>query len=180
MTLTEAIEALAEASVALEKRTGYPAIVSAAQAALETGWLKHAPGNNPFGIKALPGEPRQLLQTTEWFTEEERAGFLNLGDGRRIITRHTEKDKRGRTRYTVMDWFAAYPSLTAAFDVYGRRLTAGRYKPGWDAYQQHRDPAKLVDSIAGAGYATDPNYASTLRKIIAGEKLNAAIAAKRG
>lgn len=180
MTLEEAARALAEAAVNLERATGYPAEVSAAQAAIETGWLKHVPGNNPFGIKSFNrSDGRQLLQTTEWFTEDQLSQFLALGDGRRVVARHPDRDSRGRTKFTVMDWFRSYPSIASAFLEYGQRLTSGRYRAGWESYLQHRDPARLVDDIAKAGYATDPNYAVMLRNIIAGPRLSSAIAEER-
>jgi flagellar protein FlgJ len=36
------------------KATGIPASFTVAEAALESGWGAHAPGNNLFGVKATP------------------------------------------------------------------------------------------------------------------------------
>jgi flagellar protein FlgJ len=40
------------AARASEQATGIPASITLAQAILESGWGRHMPGNNPFGIKA--------------------------------------------------------------------------------------------------------------------------------
>lgn len=42
-----------------------PASISIAQYAIESGWGAHCPGNNPFGIKAMPTYGVQRLMTTE-------------------------------------------------------------------------------------------------------------------
>ncbi len=40
-------------ALAAQALTGVPASVSLAQAALESGWGRHAPGHNFFGIKGI-------------------------------------------------------------------------------------------------------------------------------
>src|SRR6476660_7388079 len=88
---------IAQAAVASENATACPAELQAAQCILETGWLKHAPGNNCFGIKSYQGESgRQLLTTREWFTADGLARFLSLGDGRTATpAKPTRQDARG-------------------------------------------------------------------------------------
>src|SRR5438477_8715451 len=88
---------IAEAAVASERSTGCPAELQAAQCILETGWLKHAPGNNCFGIKSYGGASgRQLLNTREWFSDADAARFLALGDGRTAsLATPVEQDARG-------------------------------------------------------------------------------------
>ncbi len=66
MTLAESAQQIAQASVATERATGFPAEVIAGQAALESGWLMSVKGNNVFGWKVYPGCHRQLIRTTEW------------------------------------------------------------------------------------------------------------------
>ena len=51
-----------------QEKTGISHLFILAQAALESGWGTHAPGNMFFGIKAPKNTPehlRQLLKTTE-------------------------------------------------------------------------------------------------------------------
>lgn len=56
------------AAVNASKKTGIPAEVMMAQYGLESGWGKHMPqgSNNPFGIKARPGEPYVTAMTKEF------------------------------------------------------------------------------------------------------------------
>lgn len=60
----KAVEAIAK-----EKGARWPQ-VAAAQWALESGWGKHAPGNNFFGIKGTPGAPRETKEflNGKWVT----------------------------------------------------------------------------------------------------------------
>src|SRR5215469_1251488 len=99
---------IAEAAVVSERSTGCPAELQAAQCILETGWLKHAPGNNCFGIKSYEGAwGRQLLRTNEWFNDAEAARFLARGDGRTAaLADPVQQDAHGRKLYNVRDWFA--------------------------------------------------------------------------
>ena len=54
-------------SLRTEKSHKIPALLTLAQAALESGWGEHAPGNNFFGIKAGTKwtGPTQTLMTSE-------------------------------------------------------------------------------------------------------------------
>ena len=55
------------ADIMAESRTGLSWKANLAQAALETGWGEHAPGNNMFGVKDSDGinGNEQLLTTCE-------------------------------------------------------------------------------------------------------------------
>lgn len=164
MTREQAIPTLASAAVEAERRTGFPAEVLFAQAAIESRYLESAPGNNPFGIKFVPGrhQKRQLLRTREWFTQQELGAWLERQPGRAVVRSEAGPDERGRMLYVVMDWFAAYDSLDDAISDYVRMLTRGRYEAAWREYQQTRDWRKLIERIAEAGYATAPNYSRAL------------------
>jgi flagellum-specific peptidoglycan hydrolase FlgJ len=88
---TETIAA-AEASQA---KWAVPASLVLAQWALESAYGAHAPGGNPFGIKARPGEPSQTLMTWE----------------------HLEgRDVR------VPQQFRRFASVAEAFDSHGRLI----------------------------------------------------------
>src|SRR3954469_5623562 len=67
-TQNAALEAAADAAVECEKATGLPADLTIAQWADESGWGRHAPGNNCFGIKAVTG---QTLSTEEYVHSSE-------------------------------------------------------------------------------------------------------------
>lgn len=139
-----------------ERETGVPALAVLAQAALETGWGEHAPGNMFFGIKATPAwkGKRQLITTTEVHstrnaTYPEVISIVQRSDG--------------KYQYRVKDWFRAYDTAAESFADHGRFLRA---QPRYKAAFETTDARVFVDRIAAAGYATDPNYGKILKQII--------------
>lgn len=54
-------------AIEASKQTGIDPRIIVAQAAQESAWGTAAPGNNYFGIKALPGQSGQNLATTEYY-----------------------------------------------------------------------------------------------------------------
>lgn len=67
-TIKTFVEKYKEFALATEQKTGIKAVFTLAQAGLESGWGKSAPGNMFFGVKATkstPKDKRQLLRTTE-------------------------------------------------------------------------------------------------------------------
>lgn len=166
----QALPIIAKAAVDVERKTGFPAEVLFAQCALESGWLAHAPGNNPFGIKYKPERhpDKQLLRTKEWFTPSELAQWLASMPGRSVVEETDKVDEKGRRLYVVMDWFAKFPSIADACSDYVRFLTRGRYAKAWEQFNANRDWKQLVRGIANAGYATAPNYASSVIAMVDG------------
>src|SRR5947208_2405336 len=141
---------IAQAAVASERSTGCPAELQAAQCILETGWLKHAPGNNCFGIKFYPGSfGRQLLHTREWFSDVETARFLAMSDGRTAEpSEPAQQDAHGRKLYNVQDWFATFATLGDCFARRAAMFSAGRYAPLASAYKAGGSLDDLVRGIA--------------------------------
>lgn len=138
-----------------EAETGVPVLVTLGQAALESGWGRHAPGNNFFGVKARatdPPESRQLLRTREVLDRPDAAGFPE------IISVTPRPD--GRYDYVVRDWFAVYPTPAESFTAHGRFLrNNSRYARAFD---HTGDPYSFAKAVADAGYATAPNYYDVL------------------
>lgn len=113
-----------------EKRTGVPALVTLAQAALESGWGKSAVGNMFFGIKADKSwtGAKQLLWTTEYINGAYQK---------------------------IQDWFRAYASPLESFADHAAFLRRNsRYAPAF----RTTDPYAFAKAVAQAGYATDPGY----------------------
>lgn len=130
--------AIVAAAQASQRTWDIPASVVIAQWALESGWGKSMPkgSNNPFGIKALPGQASVSAPTRE------------VINGKSV---HLEQR------------FAKYPSLTAAFEAHGKLLaTSGHYAA---ARQVRNDPEAFAHALTGI-YATDPNYGAALVKIM--------------
>lgn len=118
------------------------------QAALESGWgrgeIRHADGSashNLFGIKASRGWQGATVDvpTTEYV------------NGQAIRT---------------VEKFRAYGSYADAFKDYANLLAANpRYAP---VLNERTDAAAFARGLQQAGYATDPNYAEKLTRVING------------
>lgn len=141
-----------------EQKTGISALVIMAQAALESGWASKAIGNMMFGVKAskdTPADKRQLITTTEYL-KTDNVKFPEVIS----IT----KQKNGLFKYIVKDWFRKYDTPEESFtDHASFFLKNKRYAK---ALTVKSNAYKFAEEIAAAGYATDPNYATTLKSVI--------------
>jgi len=142
-----------------EVKTGISAIAILAQAALESGWGKAAPGNMFFGIKDTDGinGNEQLLTTTEY----SRSANLKFP----VILSVTPVIRNGQKwfKYRVKDYFRKYATPEECFTDHGNFFVKNkRYKK---ALEVKNDPYKFIDEVAKAGYATAPDYASVLKGI---------------
>jgi flagellar protein FlgJ len=130
---------------AASRRTGVPAELILAQAALETGWGRHqihtADGRNSHNLFGIKAGSRWQGPTAEVMTHE----YLN---GR-------------RTR--LQDRFRVYDSYEAAFTDYGRLLSGSRR---YAAVSTAPTAEQAARELQAGGYATDPAYADKLIKIM--------------
>jgi flagellum-specific peptidoglycan hydrolase FlgJ len=134
-----------------EKSTQVPAVISLAQWALESGWgTKMPPGsNNPFGIKAVDGQPFVAVLTDEFIEGVE---------------------------VTVPQHFRLFPSLAEAFTDHADLLATGTYyHEAFGKYLQNRDVNAFIDALA-VHYSTSPTYATELRAMTVNEHITAALA----
>lgn len=145
---------VAKIAVRLETETGVPARMLLAQWAIESRWGAGPVGNfNVFGIKRA----------------KRHAQFCTV-ETREVI--HGQEVKR------VCE-FADYDSLDAACRDYAWLITRGApYRTAWRQYQQTRDLAQLIESVARV-YATDPNYARLANQIAGQTNITAAIEGAR-
>lgn len=126
-----------------------------AQAALETGWGQHvirdgsgASSNNLFGIKAGAG----------WQGDTVRVPTLEFREG------VPERE---------MASFRKYDSLEEGFRDYVRFLEDNpRYR---EALNQADDPQRWAEGLQEAGYATDPQYADKIQRIMEGDPMETAV-----
>lgn len=142
-----------------QQKTGISAVAVLAQAALESGWGKYAPGNMFFGVKDTDGVNgnEQLLQTTEY----SRRADLKFPEIISItpVVRNGEK----YFKYVVKDYFRKYTTPEECFNDHTKFFFENkRYKK---ALEVKNDPYKFIDEIAKAGYATAPDYAEILKKV---------------
>ena len=130
----------------VEQETGIDARLMLAQSALETGWGKHqilnddgSPSHNLFGIKAQSGWSGEVTNIT---TTEFRQGIAM-------------KEKAD---------FRVYPSYVESFTDYANFLSSNaRYEK---ALKQAEQPSEFARQLQDAGYATDPDYANKINRII--------------
>jgi flagellar protein FlgJ len=126
---------------------GVPASFIVGQAAHESGWGRREiaaadgqPSYNLFGLKAGPAWKGDTVETV---TTEVLGGVA-----RRVVQR-----------------FRAYNSYEEAFADYAKLLsTSPRYAKG---VVGEADPARFARALAAGGYATDPQYAAKLERVIA-------------
>ena len=122
-----------------QRLTGIPASVTLAQAALESGWGKHAPGNNFFGIKGKGPAGSQWLMTSE---------FRN---GKNVRTRAE---------------FRRYHDPLQSFLDHAKVISEGRYLRH---AMQHTQSAEAFVHALQSGkrrYATDPGYSEKIMSLI--------------
>ena len=173
MSPQQFIEAYAPTAQEAQKETGVPASITLAQAALESGWGAHAPGNNFFGIK--PGQnwtgKIQYIDTTECgrtgiahqdgIYDEVTAIYPPNGPNHSPLC-------PGKYTYKVKSKFRAYDTPAGSFADHGNFLKINkRYAPCF-ATTTAED---FATALQKCGYSTAPNYAEILIQIIHAHKL---------
>lgn len=159
MTKQESISFYYPFAIASEKETGIPALAILAQGVLESGWFKICPGNMIFGVKDTDGinGNEQLLITTE-YSRSANAKFTNIISVTPVI-----RNGQKWFKYKIKAYFRKYTTPKECFvDHSAFFLKNKRYAK---ALTVKHDPYLFIDEIAKAGYATDPNYAKTLKSI---------------
>ncbi len=132
------------AAQASQKKWGVPASISLSQWWLESGFGAHVPpgSNNPFGIKARPGEPFVTSYTREV-----------LHNGRSVV---------------IEQHFRKFASLAEAFDYHGELIaTHAAYA---HVMAMAGKPLAFARALTGI-YATDPHYGDELVALIGGHDL---------
>lgn len=130
------VEKYAQDTLNVSKKAGVPYDALLAQMAVESGNGNSTLTSKYFnfgGIKALPGQKSVSLPTTE------------VVNG---VTKHVT------ARFRVFASAAEGIANQAAFFTDNPRYAAALKFP--------QDPERFIKEIAAAGYATDPNYATTL------------------
>lgn len=139
--------AYSQAAQNVANKTGVPALLILAQAALESGWGSAAVGNNFFGIKA----------DSAWLANGGKYHLSNTHEtinGKSIL--FTEKnDPDGKYRK-----FRSYDSAEESFADWARFISGnpGRYGKVLSA----PDSIEAAKALQNAGYATAETYADSL------------------
>ena len=135
-----------DAAARIEQTSGIPASFMIGQAAHETGWgkreIKHTDGStsfNLFGIKAGAGWTGKVAEVT---TTE----YVN-GEPRKMKAK-----------------FRAYDSYEDSFRDYAKLINNS---PRYEKVRAKTDsPLAFATELKRAGYATDPDYANKLSRVI--------------
>lgn len=143
-------------AVEASNATGIPAKFLLGQAALESGWGKHeiraADGSrsfNLFGIKA----------GRDWSGPTVRVMTTEYVDG--VPRKLTQK-------------FRSYGSYAEAFQDYANLMQGNRR---YAAVMKQTDSVGFAQGLQRAGYATDPQYADKLARILNGRHMRQTITA---
>lgn len=142
-----------------EAKTGISAIAILAQAALESGWGDHAPGNMFFGVKDTDGinGNEQLISTTEY----SRRSDLQFPVIISVVP--TTINGQKYFKYAVKDYFRKYATPEECFTDHVKFFFSN---PRYNTALEYKFDADLfIDEIARAGYATAPNYATSLKSV---------------
>lgn len=148
MIPAEFIMRLTSSAVESQRKSGVPASITIAQAALESAWGESGlakVGNNLFGIKA---------------------------DGRwrgETLTLNTHEFMKGQWLVVPAKW-RKYGSWQASIDDHAAFLKGNpRYQPCFSC----QTTEAFARALLKAGYATDPDYADKLLSLISQYKLQA-------
>lgn len=137
MNPSEFIMRLTPPAVESQRKSGVPASITIAQAALESGWgesgLARA-ANNLFGIKA----------DSRWCGE--------------TLTLNTREFIKGQWVVVPALW-RKYPSWQSSIDDHAAFL---KQNPRYKACFLCTTASAFAQALAQAGYATDPDYANKL------------------
>jgi flagellar protein FlgJ len=133
------------------QKIGLNPAVMVAQAALETGWGKHiisksdgGSSNNLFNIKS----------DKSWEGDKASKVTLEFEQGTAVKKQAS---------------FRAYDSIKDSVNDFVDFLTQNpRYE---EALKNTAKPNEFLDSLQKAGYATDPNYASKIKKVLNSSEL---------
>lgn len=132
---TDFVSSVTPAAIEASKSTGLDPRLIVAQAALESGYGQHAPGNNLFGIKSHGQPGGNVLPTTE------------VVNGQPVQT---------------TDSFRAYASPADSVAGYADFINSN---PRYAAVKGAQGLDAQIQAMGASGYATDPQYGAKLASI---------------
>lgn len=161
-TPTDFINKYYSLAVASEYATGVPALVTLAQAGLESAWGRSAFGNNFFGIKASKSYPGLTQKLKTWECSKTSDELIQVFEPNTPGS-NASCNSANKKSYRVYSKFRAYPSAKEGFIDHGRFLKENkRYSKAF----QYKEPSQFAVEVARSGYATAPNYAEVLVQTI--------------
>jgi peptidoglycan hydrolase FlgJ len=139
------VATLGESAQSAAAASGVPSALILAQAALESAWGRREPrgadGAQSFNVFGIKADASWRGRVSEAVTTE-----VVRGTPRRVVAK-----------------FRAYDSYQDAFADYAKFLTRN---PRYANVLSHTDPAQAAHALQRAGYATDPDYAGKLVRVM--------------
>ncbi|MEA5154255.1 glucosaminidase domain-containing protein [Raineyella sp.] len=140
------IKQTVDAAQGVQREFKVPASVAIAQSILESGWGDSSLAktyHNYFGIKCT----------------SQKSPFQQG-----CVSLQTKEYSASGTSSTIVDGFRTYATTADSFADYGRLLSSlSRYRAAFDHTD---DPDRFIRDIAAGGYATDPQYADSVIRIM--------------
>jgi flagellar protein FlgJ len=164
MTPKEFVTKLLPFALETEKKTGIRADVILAQAALESGWGRSAPGNMYFGVKDFDGlNGNEQLVTTFEYSSKPNLDAKQIGLHEIKSIRPVVMNGKPFYKYVGTAYFRKYDSPEGSFTDHARVFMKPRYAA---AMAVKDDPRKFFQAVQAAGYAQSPIYADTLMAVL--------------
>ncbi len=158
---------LIDKALQIQKSLGIDPNLLITQSAVESNWGRSqltTDDNNYFGMTAgswlNKGLPVADYPTTEWISKpiDQVNYFDTPGD---LISKEAVSDNQ--TKVKVHRYFRHYDSMEASLDDWANLISSlSIYKNAYAAAKTG-DLTKFAKELQKAGYATDPEYASTLQ-----------------
>jgi flagellum-specific peptidoglycan hydrolase FlgJ len=164
MLIKQFVTTLLPFAKSCEEKTGVSALVILAQAALESGWGRYAPGNMYFGVKDIDGVNgnEQLVLTSEYSRRPnctpKEVGLVDIVSVKPVLV-----NKQPFFKYRGHAYFRKYETPEGSFIDHANLFI--RAKVYATAMAVKEDPLKFIDEMA-KHYATAPDYAELLKSIL--------------
>lgn len=164
MTPKEFVTKLLPFAQETENKTGIRADVILAQAALESGWGRSAPGNMYFGVKDTDGlNGNEQLVTTFEYSSKPNLDAKQIGLYTVTSVKPVVLNGKPFYKYTGTAYFRKYDSPEGSFTDHARVFMLPRYAK---AIAVKDDPEAFFKAIQEAGYAQSPLYANSLMAVL--------------
>ena len=177
------LNSFARAATKMERDTGLSAWLATAQWALESAWGEKESGQNNFwGVTYNP----KLHKGYRWCPTREvltakQIDALDPEEQRTITSKVYRSD--GKYDLRLSRRFASFPTPEDGITAYVALMNKPRYAPAFASWRESDKSLvalnNLIDSIAAAGYATDPGYAKSLKAIAEQANVTRALAQAR-
>lgn len=165
MTKQEFLAAAIPAAKSASKKSGLPAGITVAQAAIESGWgtsKLSTTGNNWFGITCSGDVPSVDKQTREQFTQAQIDAFKK--NPKHQVLSVAPSAKPGYFDCQVIRQFGQWSSMQANFESRDKIITTSPYYADARSAWAKGDLLGFVNGLA-AHWASDQTYGEKIMQV---------------